>query len=538
MLHDVLLALLGFTGDIIETDVDTGSLGIVPAVSKKLERFDTEIINDLLKVGSLYVFLRTWSDRQISDPNSNLYDLVLAHTLADTILANYEKTVSDIEERVLDMSGSGPTGGMNLSAIRLEIFDKWNENFASIKVDVIERGNKEEVSIIDHVISHNAQRKSEVLQQLQNRLLQSFVRELVSWCKYGVVAGGPCSEFFVRRIVVENQLVKAVDEIAQFQIDRSRLPSRLVSSDVANKILFCGRAVVVLKNGERSAIVTRDCDALTPKSPSGDVFGLAEYIATEIEKLRLYLAKRLSNRMKLEMTPGLMDHLARLRGIYLLGYGDQWIKFSQGTPDTPRQKDLFASVFNEPEEDTVRLAEDGIHIEYDLPWPLELVVSPAALDKYNSVAELLQLVLRATCRFRRVCNLKLSAFLASLCAYLQIDVIESAFSEFIKKAAESDDIQEIANEHDIFLTRVTAGCLVGVDQVWNKVEAIIKLGEEFSRQQGDVKRIDAKLTTEIDSLLSELEALQLRPTYNSINRLFLKLDFNRFYRPDDKFRGR
>jgi hypothetical protein len=169
-----------------------------------------------------------------------------------------------------------------------------------------------------------------------------------------------------------------------------------------------------------------------------------------------------------------------------------------------------------------------MELKYHLPWPMQLVVPD--FEKYQEVFSLLFKVLAASVKARSCFNMQLNNLFSSLSAYLQLDLIEASFAKLLK-VAESDDIQLIIAAHSIFITEVHAGCLAGVEHVWDIIDALIALNDRVLKNPGGGYAIDALISQTVRKLIDELQILQSRTMYSSIERLILKLDFNHFYRP-------
>ena len=179
MIHDLLLGMLGFTGDIVEFD---GIDSLVLCSKVKLERFDREIISGLLKIGGKYTVIRDWVDNVHRDiSNSRLYDIVLSSAVDDLILTVYEGEIADMEKTLLECGD-----GITLSAIRLKLHDKWSTVFDDVISLIVSRGDE---PVIDSLMAGSL--RNEPIRKIYEKLISSFSRELVSWCKHGIIPGGP-----------------------------------------------------------------------------------------------------------------------------------------------------------------------------------------------------------------------------------------------------------------------------------------------------------------------------------------------------------
>ena len=514
MIHDVLLGMLGFTGEIIEYS----DKRLVLSSGVSLERFDADIVDGLLELGSMYVEARDWAESVRLSPTSSVYELVIAKCLEEGLLDEYETAIAEFEKLILDLDGS-----MTLCTLRLELWERFWASFEVVTKQLLAYSGE---NMIDHALGLCVHIRNEHLSSVAKALIASLSRELVSWCKYAVIPGGARSKFFVR----ENQGGSAlIDQIGKFQIDKARIPQRLVSLEVCNKVLFCGRTVIVLQNGDPTKLIAADFSFLKTPIPN-QTHLVPEFITSEIERLRKALSRLLADRMKRESEPNLRDHFERLRGLFLLGYGQRWVTLLEEAGSDAPAKLAQQFTISFAEYSGVRLSATR-ELAYELPWPTELVVSPSALVKYQQIFDVLFRVLSASVRARYAYNRQISNVLTGLTSYFQLDLIETAYAELIQVTESQDDIQEIALAHELFLNTVHTGCLVGVENIWKIINAIIALGEELTRDRHEAGEVmDLKIETQVKALVKELESLQVRPTYASIARLILKIDFNNFYR--------
>ena len=532
VVHDVMLAMSGFDGDVVERDIDTGKMQLADSV--QVETFDREIIEDLLHLASVHHRVFMWADSVI-DGNGTLYEAAIATGLQDHVLEPYSDDLQVFFRRIYQLWPTMHGGGITLATLRLEMWQKWLPILEVVKVEIVDRASElssGSINAIDKMIELSGILRNSFFDKIVANLVNSFVKELVSWGKYGVIAGGSGrSRFFVRSQPPTETEVRGIDEIAQYQIDTQLVPTRLVSPQVSAKILFCGRAVIVLRNGDRSALVTVGCDAFAPGTIPADFHDAVEYIEMEVEKLRLFLSKKLNEKLKLRMTPNLGSHLRRLRGILLMGSGDKWTAYLDDVGKRGiRQSDaVFESVF-ETEIEACSVAMHEGTIDYTLPWPVELVISPAALVKYNEVFSLLLKCVTVLFKLRGQFSPKVNSLFTNLVDYFQIDLIETEFARLTAITEASEDVQEIANAHELFLSAVHTGCLVGVHSVWDRLDVTIALSDKLTRDQITATAFEAEFKTEIMAIFQELEGLQMRSTYSSIGRLLLKLDYNRYYR--------
>ena len=521
VVHDLLLSLVGFTGDIVEVSIDGPRLEL----NKKLhlETFDRDIVEGIIALGSMYISLREFVDHAERSVTSSLYELGLAKAIDEKILNLYEVDVAKMEKEVLTL-GIEENLSLSLSAIRLDLWDKYFQGFQLLVDEVVVSTSRDD--LIDHVIGLSETIRHPFLDIVIEALIGCLVKEIEAWCKFCVVLG---NRFRSKNFILSNEgsvEASALNAtLSQYQIDRLRIPSRLVSLDTVDKILFTGRAVGVIQNGNRSKVVVPPaCNFFSKPSPA-QYHLAAEYIAQEVDRTRLYVSSILCSMIQ----PNLQKSLSVIRGVFLMGFSNNWVSFIEESSSSNRKyDDIFQVSFNMIHPLIVRMNEDR-DLELDLPWPMELIVSPAAVDRYSKIFKALYRMTSASVRARYSYNMQINSLFASLQSYMQVDVIESAFMVLMKTVKDSNDIQTISVAHDEFLSEVNLGCLVDLNSVWDQLDRLFQLCDDLSRNRHLGEIVDNQVRAETQLLLQTLENLQERSSHRIVQKLLLKLNFNQFY---------
>ncbi|KAK2547819.1 Gamma-tubulin complex component 4 [Acropora cervicornis] len=122
---------------------------------------------------------------------------------------------------------------------------------------------------------------------------------------------------------------------------------------------------------------------------------------------------------------------------------------------------------------------DCIKLDYDVQWPLHILFQPVVLNKYNNLFRFLLKVKRtqmnlqqvwadymgakhlSTARLSNMTKIWLSrmhmAFLVdNLQYYLQVDVLETQYSQLVEKINNTRDFEAIRLAHDHFITTLMA----------------------------------------------------------------------------------
>jgi hypothetical protein len=515
VVHDVLLSLVGFTGDIVECSIEDNQLRVCKNV--KLDTYDRDIVDGLLELGSMYLKLREFIDNTERSTTASLYDLVIAKTIDSDILGPYEEVIARYEKMMASQ--------LTLAGLRVDLWDTYYQGFQLLTDEVLPSSRT-----IDNISELLDKFRHPYITILCEALTQCFIQELISWCRYGVISGGPSrSRFFVKETDQPQLTGSRIDEISVFQIDRLRIPSRLVTMGTCDKVLFCGRAVIVLQNSKRSLSVFPDDFEAFSDNRRSETTAAADFIEREIEKMRLHLSRCLMGKLKNEVQPTLPKCLKAIRAVFLLADSTRWISFIEDPRSHQSPTEAFAQAFENLPSGVFAMTDDRI-VSIDLPWPVDLVISPAAIEKYREIFGLLFRVVVASTRMRYCYSMQITNLFSSLQSYLQLQTVEGAYNVLMRVVETSDDIQEISQAHDTFLHKVYIGCLVGLDSIWSHIFRLFDLGDELARDRHMEPIVDKQVRAEMQLLIQGLLDLQDRPNYKSVEKLLLSLDFNNFYR--------
>ena len=534
MIHDLLLALLGFTGDLVQFDPDENRL--ILADLARLEKFDQAIVSEILRVGSLYVRLRSWADK--SPPgSSNIYMQAAAKVVGEVILRDFENAVADYESTLLE-SMDVLSSGLSLSHMKLRLTDEWADALDLVSSWVVCPGECPLESLVSLEQSKHA-----ILLPIRASLFGVLVRQLVSWCKLGLLVG---EGFFIFQ--TELQISSSPEaKLASFQIHTHLVPRSLISADLAAKILFCGRAASVIQlGGEHSVRVPGFSMDRIPTTTGA----LADYLESEVNQIRAHLAKRLN----VLVQGTLLEELRRLRGLYLLGYGDCWSDFLAEyihmqrweLEDAAAVEKKFRRSFPSVSaiSVSVELGTMQLSVQYSPPWPIQLVVTADQVKKFQEIFRFLfrlrffhaQLV---TVSVHNNLKHNLVHFFHSLFSFIQLDLIEAEWRQFLSIVHISEDVQEVAREHDLLVSKLHTGCFLPAVSVMasiGKLEDIAKMVLALSSQiigderTSEIGKLENEFMSAMGKLLYDLDHLQVTSTYASVNRLISKLDYNSFYR--------
>lgn len=121
-----------------------------------------------------------------------------------------------------------------------------------------------------------------------------------------------------------------------------------------------------------------------------------------------------------------------------------------------------------------------MQLSYKINWPLHLLFSPKALDRYNQVFRFLLLIKRMQyelhmlwCTQTRQSKLQKSQnlhvmqlrnqlmfFIDNLQYYIQVDVLESQFSILLTAILSKADFEQIQRSHTVFQANILSLCFL------------------------------------------------------------------------------
>nr|XP_016945410.1 gamma-tubulin complex component 4 homolog isoform X2 [Drosophila suzukii] len=415
------------------------------------------------------------------------------------------------------------------------------------------------------------------------------------------------------------------DYIWQYEINMDQLPGFL-SIIVAEKVLFVGQTVLVFKM-RRNGTAKSKTDQLAVKLAElsrDDIYELwngreseffkmvldlsndetinvfrIEHVINDIKK---YVSMRLSeiavNEVDLESQMGL------IKDFYLLGRGEFYLEFCCqmiGTMETYREErfknitrsfELAATVMGisddldhfslscqrstgEPDESSDFHILQGLNLKYSYEWPLNLLFSPKAIERYNKIFRFLLIIRTFQYEIQRVwakqtwkakslpapldnkiINLRnhIMFFLNNMQYYIQVDVLESQFSVFMNVIKSKADFEEIQRAHTIFLANVLSQCFLLSDSkkghanitgcqtqnpIYGTLLKLFSICDKFAHItqtkdppddfMGEIDSLNERFGVQIASLIQLLVDVKSASCLGPLSQLLLRLDFNHWF---------
>ncbi|XP_067104999.1 gamma-tubulin complex component 4 [Osmerus mordax] len=204
----------------------------------------------------------------------------------------------------------------------------------------------------------------------------------------------------------------------------------------------------------------------------------------------------------------------------------------------------------------------ALGLAYKVQWPLHILFTPAVLEKYNVVFRYLLSVRRVQSELQHCWALQMQrkhlkynqtdavksrlrnhmAFLVdNLQYYMQVDVLESQFSQLLQQINSTRDFESIRLAHDHFLSNLLAQSFILLKPVFHCLNEILELCHNFcSLVSQNVAPLDDRGTAQLDHLVKGfsrqsfllfkiLSSVRNHQINSDLAQLLLRLDYNKYY---------
>ncbi|XP_020497082.1 gamma-tubulin complex component 4 isoform X2 [Labrus bergylta] len=204
----------------------------------------------------------------------------------------------------------------------------------------------------------------------------------------------------------------------------------------------------------------------------------------------------------------------------------------------------------------------ALGLTYKVQWPLHILFTPAVLEKYNVVFRYLLSVRRVQSQLQMCWALQMQrkhlkssqmdavkwrlrnhmAFLIdNLQYYLQVDVLESQFSQLLQQINSTRDFESIRLAHDHFLSNLLAQSFILLKPVFHCLNEILELCLSFcSLVSLSVSSLDERGGAQLDILVKGfrrqssllfkiLSSVRNHQINSDLAQLLLRLDYNKYY---------
>ncbi|XP_077989144.1 gamma-tubulin complex component 4-like [Glandiceps talaboti] len=208
-------------------------------------------------------------------------------------------------------------------------------------------------------------------------------------------------------------------------------------------------------------------------------------------------------------------------------------------------------------------AESGWHylgLNYTVEWPLHILFTKSVLEKYNTMFKFLLHVKRVQLELQQCWALQMQrkeqlnetqsnifhlrrhmAFLVdNLQYYLQVDVLETQFSQLVEKISATRDFESIRLAHDQFLTSLLGQAFLHMKPFSHCLKEILDICLSFCTLLTQTNRLSEREMTQIDKLAQSfkrqssllftiLSSVSSRESNPYLAQLMLRIDFNKYY---------
>uniref|UniRef100_A0A3P8XCZ5 Gamma-tubulin complex component n=1 Tax=Esox lucius TaxID=8010 RepID=A0A3P8XCZ5_ESOLU len=343
----------------------------------------------------------------------------------------------------------------------------------------------------------------------------------------GGLSGKQLKELQDLRLIEEENML--APSLQQFSLRVEMLPS-YIPVRVAEKILFVGESVQMFENHNHSQF--KACSILKHQEDmfaaelhrlkQQPLFSLVDF-ENLIDGIRSTVAEHLWTLMVEEsdllgQLKVLLDDDSLLPLLHLtIDYQGKESKDATGTREgaTPPQE-------TSPRE-VPPTGWAALGLAYKVQWPLHILFTPAVLEKYNVIFRYLVSVRRVQSELQHCWALQMQrkhlksnqtdavkwrlrnhmAFLVdNLQYYLQVDVLESQFSQLLQQINSTRDFESIRLAHDHFLSNLLAQSFILLKPVFHCLNEILELCHNFcSLVSQNVAPLDERGTAQLDILV-------------------------------------
>uniref|UniRef100_A0A8C4M1B7 Gamma-tubulin complex component n=1 Tax=Equus asinus asinus TaxID=83772 RepID=A0A8C4M1B7_EQUAS len=591
MIHELLLALSGYPGSIFTWNKRNGLQ--VSQDFPFLHPSETSVLNRLCRLGTDYIrfteFIEQYTghvQQQDHHPSQQgqggLHGIYLRAfcTGLDSVLQPYRQALLDLEQEFL----ADPH--LSISHVNYSL-DQFQLLFPSVMV-VVEQIKSQKIhgcQILETVYKHSCGGLPPVRSALEKILAVChgvMYKQLSAWMLHGLLLDQH-EEFFVKqgpssgnvsaqpeedeedlgiggltgKQLRELQDLRLIEEenmlapsLKQFSLRVEVLPS-YIPVRVAEKILFVGESVQMFEN--QNVNLTRKGSILKNQE---DTFAAELHRLKQQPLFSLVDFEQVVDRIRSTVAEVLLlddDNLLPLLHLTIEYHGKEHKDATQAREGPSRE----TSPREAPASGWAALG-----LSYKVQWPLHILFTPAVLEKYNVVFKYLLSVRRVQAELQHCWALQMQrkhlksnqtdavkwrlrnhmAFLVdNLQYYLQVDVLESQFSQLLHQINSTRDFESIRLAHDHFLSNLLAQSFILLKPVFHCLNEILDLCHSFcslvSQNLGPLdERGAAQLSILVkgfsrqSSLLFKiLSSVRNHQINSDLAQLLLRLDYNKYY---------
>ncbi|RKP21185.1 hypothetical protein ROZALSC1DRAFT_20736 [Rozella allomycis CSF55] len=459
MLHELLLCLTGFQGDILSLN-SQNVFQISPIFAEHLHLSEKNLLESLSVVGSQYLKLRVFS----SDNHNSLYISVFARWIKKK-LYEYQADIVNVEKGIL--LGAAESNGQSTPLTFFKhYFSKYMMLFDTL-VKLVEGGTLLRSFKLMDVIRQNFdiginEYKNYYL-EIQEMMLMVFLKQLIPWLAYGALKD-PYNEFFIRK--VDN----ISDPWDAFEVSEE-LSSNLISDSTLRKILFIGKASQIM-NAKRE-VHSKLSIKLTPSENDDDF--------REITRLLQNIPDSGFNRLKFDST---IEMLRKKRSVTLFEVFEKEHHLSYCFKSFKSFYLLGNGDFYQTLIDNISKSDNDRTVNISFSWISSLQQSSALHERFSSFFSL---------EWKDE-------------SYFKAIVIETHFNELLQEF--NNDFETVLSRHTMFLDSLLKKCFIDSPSIYPTLLQILMLIERYCfvlKQLNSKPNIEAILENREDPSLQMIE---------------------------------
>jgi len=594
MLHELLVALRGHTGYIF---CDKGDRIVVNDALPFFHPCEVAIINQTLKVAADFKRLTNFISQHVpsSKDNSGMYLEAVCQGL-DMVLDKYRGTITQLEREILECSENVP---MSLVHHRLMPHESLLRTLVKV-VDQITKEKPPGCMVLDLVYKASSSGVAGVGTALKQVLAEGhkvLYKQLLAWLLQGSLYD-PHGEFFIIKEDGEESLLVGDEgdtsrsKSGHYRLEYDMVPSH-ISHRLAEKIYFIGESIQLFESDrrvdvqgavlrEREAEFYQDLSKLRDKE---------EFVVTEfsrfVDRIRESVSSHLHHLVVVES--GLIGELRIVWDMFTMARGELFHAFihlankqlscipkgatqhdaSQAwisavmSHHTDSDENILGRVSVLVGKDADKIGWDQLTLQYAVPWPLHLVVTPASLEKYNRIFSFLLLVRRTQSALHQLwadvmfksriskrqgrsstnrtidgvaeTRQHMTFLVDNLQYYLMADVLETQVSGLSSKLKNSKSFEDVKNFHDSFLNQVQASIFLHNAQVNKCLVHTLDVCLQFCNASADDQiPLCTTFSRHSSLLLQLLTSLRHHLAPTSLAQLLTRIDYNRFFSTKEK----
>ena len=553
------------------------------------------ILNSLLEIGTDY---RTISSYICSERDGGMYVGAVCEGL-DLVLGEYRHTLSQLERDMLEEGDS-----LSLSLLHHKLSP--HRPVLRYLVRLVTQLTSEQpagVMILDRIYQASTTGVAGAGQGLRRVLAEGhkvLYKQLVAWLLQGQLYD-PHQEFFIVKqegeesFLVEDNETVSKSKSGSYRLDYKMVPSHL-SHKLAEKIFFIGESIQLFESDKRAEVQgdvlrqreTEMYQALAKLRDQED-FVVGEF-SKFVNNVRESVSAHLHHLVVEEA--GLLGELSMVWDVFTMARGELFHAFIQladrrlsQPPSLSTQHDTNqawqAAVTSHTDmedrlvgrarlvvgRETGRTGWEQLSVQYAVPWPLHLIVTPASLEQYNNILAFLLLVRRTQSglhqlwaensfadrrdrRRRRVVARETGSveeesgvdtvaqtrqhmiFLVdNLQYYLMADVLDTQISGLKLKLAKTTNFEDVKTFHDQFLSKVQASIFLFNEPVHKCLLDTLSVCLKFCSSSSPTNQAALSSAFKRHSylLLKLLSSLRHQVAPTSLAQLLTRLDYNRYF---------